>query len=330
MWSTRRRIALAFLAVVGAAIVVAGGSAGNRTAEVTFEAFPGPASVSYVENIAYTTTFKNTGGSNFTHVQSHQRVPVATFEGVEYPATLVASTCGAVIQGNEAVCAFGSLAPDQSLSATFVWQAPTIPSASGCDGCLTTKGRWLIKEGKPTNSNDEFPAGGINVPASLVDGAQETLRAGGYEIDSASCSGASAPGNLRTNQSIGLSNPITTKFCLPPFTLPPGQGFASTVTETLGNARHTEVCIAALGTNCGPGAVDANFFPGGVVTVVIRALLPKAIDVTKVFHNGVEMTPATCAATGDCVVSINSAKFNSSTKLWTIVVTSGKNGFYDF
>ena len=57
---TRWRLLVACLAVIGAAIAVAGGSAGNREGLVTFEALPGPGAVSYGENIAYRSTFDNT------------------------------------------------------------------------------------------------------------------------------------------------------------------------------------------------------------------------------------------------------------------------------
>jgi hypothetical protein len=39
------------------------------------------------------------------------------------------------------------------------------------------------------------------------------------------------------------------------------------------------------------------------------------------------MTATTCATAGDCVVSIG---LDKKTKIWTIVVTSGSNGYYDF
>ena len=112
-------------------------------------------------------------------------------------------------------------------------------------------------------------------------------------------------------------------------------GYATTITETSGNARHTDVCIAALGTNCGPGSIDQNFFlTGSVVTVVIKVAdaaiqtpAPGRETIDSVSHNGVLMTAATCAAAGDCVVSIN---LDNKTKIWTIVVTSGTNGYYDF
>ena len=97
MKRTRWRLLVACLAVASAAIAVAGGNAGNRTAEVKFDAFPGPASVTYKENIAYRVSIENTGNSTFTQMQFRQRVPVATVGTTQFPATLKASSCGAVV-----------------------------------------------------------------------------------------------------------------------------------------------------------------------------------------------------------------------------------------
>ena len=66
---TRGRLVVACVAVIGAAIAVAGGSAGNRNGIGTLEAVPGPGAVTYGENIAYKATFKNDSGSVFTQIQ---------------------------------------------------------------------------------------------------------------------------------------------------------------------------------------------------------------------------------------------------------------------
>jgi hypothetical protein len=113
---------------------------------------------------------------------------------------------------------------------------------------------------------------------------------------------------------------------------PTGQdrGYATVITETAGNAHHTEVCIAALGTDCVPGYEDEDFFGNWnkkVITVVIQAFIPKKPEVTTVSHNGVPMTADTCTNAGDCVVSIT---YDNPGKFYTIVVTSGSNGYYDF
>ena len=329
MGSTRLRLAFACLAILAAAIGAGGGSAGNRTADVTFDAFPGPGSVTYEENIAYTLTFENTGGSNFTHVEGRQRVPVATFEGTEYPATLIASTCGAVIQGNEAICSFGNLPPGSPpVEATLVWRAPTIPSATGCDGCLVSGSRWFIKEGKETNANEVFPS--EDVAASLLggEGTDEKLNAGSYEITA--CSDPLGAGSLRTNRVVSLADPVSSTFCIPSV-IPTATdlGHTTTITELPGNARHSEVCIAALGQDCTPGYLEADFSPE-VVTFVFRvadAALPKGYKITQVFHNGVLLTATTCAVNQECVLSI---KLDNKTKVWTIVATSPTNGLWDW
>jgi hypothetical protein len=341
------RLALGVVAVATAVTIVAGGSAGPRAAIATFAAFPGPGQVTYDELIAYRATFENTSGSSLTHVRFRQSVPVVG----TVAATFVTSTCPttpttvSTPTGPEWVCSFGQVpAGSPELKLTIVWRAPILTGdVDGCVGCLVSTGRWSVKEGinDPGDPNDTF--GKTTTFATMLagDGGQETLVAGGYEMASTSC-GTAGDGNLHTLPVISVpGNPISTTFCLPAgaFTLipsgSPDLGYATTIAETAGNARHTEVCIAALGTNCGPGYVDQNFFViGSVVTVVIQVAdaaiqtpAPGRETITSVSHNGVPMTAATCAATGDCIVSIN---LNNQTKIWTIVVTSGTNGSYDF
>lgn len=325
---TRGRLVVACLAVIGAAIAVAGGSAGNRTGVATFDAVPGPGAVTYEENIAYKATFLWTGGSAATHVEFRQTRPVATFGGVDYPATLVAATCDAAFQGNDLVCAFGKLsAGAPPVEVTVVWRAPTIPSPSGCPSCLETNGRFLVKEGvKTDDGNDTFPVGGIDVAARLLggEGTQETLTAGGYELGACTGGGSS----LKTNQAVSLANPVATSFCLPAFaTTATNLGLATTITELLGNAHQSEVCIAALGENCGDSYIAADFGPSATTFVftVASAALPKGYKITQVFHNGELLTDETCERTEnpECLVSID---LNNKTKIWTIVATSETNG----
>ena len=93
---------------------------------------------------------------------------------------------------------------------------------------------------------------------------------------------------------------------------------------------HTDVCIAALGTDCVQGYKDENFFGNWnkkVITVVIQAFVPKNPAITSVSHNGVTMDADTCKNAGDCVLSIT---YDNQGKFYTIVLTSGTNGFYDF
>lgn len=341
-----RQLVLACAGLVVAAFVASGGSAGPRDANATFEAFPGPGSVTYGELIAYRATFENASGSTLTKVRFRQTVPAA--QGVD--ATFDSSTCPStpttvtLTNGTrEWVCDFGSVSAGASeLALTIVWRVPTLASTSNCDGCLVSTGRWTVKEGTNDVSDPNDAFGLTTVPATLLAsgaGAAETLRAGGYETGAASCAEPTAAGNLRTNPALGVANPLSTKFCLPAFTIPAGSGdlgYATTITETAGNARHAEVCIAQLGTNCGPSSLDARFgivnnvAVGPFVTLVFQvadAALPKGYKINTVSHNGVAMTPATCAATGDCVLSID---LDNRTKVWTIVVTSSENGFYDW
>jgi hypothetical protein len=351
MRSTRLRLALVCLAVVGAAIGAAGGSAGNRTAEVTLEAFPGPA-VTAGENIAYRTSMKNTGSSNFTHVELRQRVPVAKTGGVDHPAMLVSSSCGAVVRNGEAVCTFGSLRSGATVSATLLWGAPT---GASCSGCLETDATWLIKEGKPTNANEAFKTDLVKASLLGGDGSQEKQQAGGYETASANCT--SATGNLHTNQALSSSNPVSSTVCLPAFTVPQGGvdlGLASLIVESSTHQHEgghpelgqSDVCVAAFGQNCGGTYTPQNFAPN-VVTFIFRihnsALTtvstlslkhggpppPSSKKITQVFHNGFLLPKCSVAPNyvHGCFVSITQ---DSSTKIWTVTARASTNGYWDW
>jgi hypothetical protein len=338
MIGTRLRLALAFLVLVGAVVLVSGGGAGPRLAAATFEAFPGPGQVTYDELIAYKAEFTTRSDSTLTHVRFRQTIPVAGTQ----PATFDDSTCPStpttrtMPDGTEEwICDFGQVpSGTPKLELTIVWRVPTlVDDADGCDGCLVSTGRWTVKEGvnDTTDPNDVF--GKTTVNATLLafgTDAEETLLAGGYEKSgTTSCADPDSPGNLRTNQVISsLTNPVSTKFCLPSFVIPvgdPNLGYATTITETPGNAHGTEVCIAALGTNCGESYVDATFGSPYVTHIfqVAAAALPKNYKITTVSHNGDELTDETCAATGDCVIDID---LDRKTKIWTIEVTSSTNG----
>ena len=207
----------------------------------------------------------------------------------------------------------------------MVWKAPTIPSQTGCVSCLVASGTWLIKEGRLSNpSTETFPVGPVPAQLLATDGSQETLRAGGYELGACTSGGSS----LKTNQAVGPSNPVATSFCLPAFaTSGTDIGLATTITEEQGNARKSEVCIAALGQNCGGTYTAADFGPSTVTYVFTVAddALPKGYKITQVFHNGELLTDETCERTEnpECLVSID---LNNKTKIWTIVATSETNG----
>ena len=345
---TRWRLLVACLAVIGAAIAVAGGSAGNRDGLVTFTAEPGPGAVTYGENIAYSSTFDNTtGSSTFTQVRFVQTRPSATLGLPEttYTAELEKTSCAAGAWfidtkndsnpvNDEFVCNVQSqLKPaDEPAKVVTVWSIPaTITDLDGCGACLKTKGKWLIKERKATNGNETFPKEGpLEVAAQLLagEGSEETQRAGGYELGACTATKKS----LSTNQDVNEDNPVATSFCLPPFeTSGVNVGIATTITEI--DAHTSEVCIADLGATCPASAEDAkDFGPDDFVTFEFRVAadaLPNGYKITQVFHNSTTALP-TCdpdVAPGDdgCVVSINLLN-EQGTKTWVIIARSETNG----
>ena len=347
------RLALACIAAASAVIFVGGGSAGPRLADVTFVAFPGPAEVTYGQQIAYKATFQNRSGTTLSHVIFRQGYP--TVNGVEASPVAGLNTCpttpGIVTKSDGShvwTCDFGNLAANApQVGLTVVWQVPPQGTATAnCVNCLISNGRWTVKEGvnDVSDPNDAFPSkDGINVPATLLasnSGGGEKLKAGGYVTQSASCADPSVAGSLQTNPDVNNANPVSTTVCLPPFGKPANGvdlGYVTTITETASNPRHSEVCVAALGSNCDPGYVDADFGlldPPQVITHVFHvadaALLPKGSKITAVSHNGGPATAqGACDSNGFCVLTIRLDNLKG-TKIWTIVVTSRTNGYFDW
>jgi hypothetical protein len=335
---------VACLAVLAAAIAVAGGSAGNRDGFVTFQAEPGPGAVTYGENIAYSSTFDNTtGNSTFTQIRYVQTRPKATLGGITYTAVLAKTSCAAGAWSipndadptdDEFVCNVqGQLSPaDPPAKVVTVWTIPaTITSAEGCGSCLTSAAKWLIKERKSTNGTETFPnPGPAVVTAQLLagQGSNETLRAGGYELGA--CTGSAK--SLSTNQDVNEDNPVATSFCLPPFaTSGVNIGIATTITETLDDPHTSNVCIAELGTTCDGTVIPKDFGPDFVTFEfhVAADALPSGYKITQVFHNSTTALP-TCdpdVAPGNdgCVVSINLVN-DQGTKTWVIIARSETNG----
>lgn len=340
-----RQLALICALVIAAMAVVGGGSAKPRTPDsvkADFRAFPGPGRVSYGEQIAYKATLENKSGSTLTKVTFRQTYPAADGIG---EATLIDHTCPTTPQDvtltdgtKQWVCDFGQQVANANLALTVVWQVPPPPEApTTCLGCLESTGGWTVKEGAndTTDPNDSF--GNATVKATLLASGEtgdELLEAGGYETSSASCDDTDAPGNLRTNPKIDEdANPVSTTVCVPvqiPLDNQVDLGYAVTITETQNNARHADVCIAKLGTNCEPGYVDAEFAAPYVTHVfqVADGALPRRYSITEVSHNGnPPLAEGECSAPGECVVSID---LDNRTKIWTIVVTSPTNGYWDW
>jgi hypothetical protein len=340
-------------------VLAGGGVAGKRTPlniPATFAAFPGPANVTYGEFISYKATLKNDSGTNLTHVKFRQiypevvrdgNAPVPTGPPVDSNCPTTPTTIQVTVDGvakSQWICDFGPVdASADQLTLIVVWNAPSVGStAVNCGGCLTSNGRWTVKEGANDTSdpNDTFPKPtGVDVPATLlaVGGTQETKRAGGYETAGASCADTEAAGNLRTNVDVTKDNPVSTTVCLPDFTLTAAQkklglGYATTITEA--NARSAQVCIADLGKSCDEsGPVDVTFTNALVTHIfhVAVAGLPKNYEITTVSHDGVALAacpvpnpnpdPAGC-------VTIVPPKGNY--KIWIIVATAPKNGLWDW
>jgi hypothetical protein len=329
------RLALLCGALVAAMIGVSGGSAGPRVAEVTFKAFPGPAKVSYDEQIAYRATFKNISGTTLTKVIFRQRYPVADGAYAEPVKSTCPSTPTTITTptGPEWICNFGNQsASAPPLTLIVVWQLPPLPATSNCPDCLVTNGRWTVKEATNdvSDPNDAIPPEGITVFATLLasnEGGEETLEAGGFETEGVTCADTTSHGNLETNPVVSLTNPVTSTVCLPPFTT---FGHAVTITETLGNPRHSDVCVAALDTDCGPTYIDATFGAPYVTHIfhVADAALPKNYKIRAISHNGnPALEEGECSSPSECVLLIH---LDHQTGIWTLIATSDSNGYFDW
>ena len=348
MKRARGRLLVICLAAVAAAFAVSGGSAGNRTANVTFEYLPGD-NFTYGQTFATETTITNTGSSMFTQLEVHQLIPTAAGNAV----TLEDSSCpgGADTVGNEVVCTFDQLGSKTTLTVTFLWQAP--PTGTGCTGCVTTDGYWIIKEGKPTNANEkfEFVDGAGPFLASLLgdDPSFERKRAGGYEtagVDVGDCTALF--NNLHTNPTLSKDDPVSSAVCLPAgFTIPSGSsalGYSSTITEVStkpSNGSHKElgqsiVCVAALGQACPPpGGLDPTPVNWGTqkarqIFRILQDALKGPKEITAVFHNGSKLPLCTelgaLSNPDGCVVAIYPPQAGASQAIWTVIADAPTNG----
>lgn len=333
---TRWRLLVACLVAVGVVVGAAGGGNGTRDAAVTFKVVPGPGRVTYVENFATTATFVWKGTSQPTQVEYRQTRPVATFEGSMHPAKLIAASCNVVFEGDVATCAFQKAG---TIKVTTVWEAPTIPSETGCDGCLTSNARFVVKEGVKTGDpNDTFPLDGITVAATLLagTGSDETLEAGGYEMQS--CTNPLGAGSLRTNQILSLENRVSTTVC-EPLSLTSFNGLATTILEgpRTGGAGHpylgqSTVCIASLGENCGPeGSYTPHDFGAEGFTIVIRvfdAALESGDSLKTLYHNGFPLPLCTVNPNYEhgCTVQEFKRSTGPGDKVWTGIGKARTNG----
>jgi hypothetical protein len=370
----RRQLALLCVAVGAAvAILVPGGSAAARTVAFTFEAVPGPGAVTYNENIAYRAKISNTSGSTLTHVIFRMRKPfVGPAAQPVAEASFQASTCPqnngqgvtvTIADGTvEWTCDFGNLPawtqnpetnPQKTLS--VVWQVPELAQAEDCEGCLNAPARLTVKEGvnDQTDPNDAFLPDNVQQPATLLStdtknvNSKNTKSAGGYETKA--CTNPAAP-SLQTKQALdALSNKVSTMVCVS--TIPTSAtdlGLATTILEGVlhpgnpgnPNLETSDVCVAALGANCGafgqytPQVFDADH----PITVVLRfadGALEKNQTITRVWHNYDPITnPDPLPLCGANPVPLNGClvqapeRSNGKVKFWTAIVKTRTNGWF--
>jgi len=348
----RARLTLAFLAVAGATLLVSGGSAGNRTAQVTFQALPGD-SVTYGETFKTTTSITNLGSSMFTHVEVHHKIPTTgATNGSASFVTASDASCAPVV--DEVVCSWDQLQSKGTQTVTFVWQAP--PSGTGCVTCLSVgQSYWLIKEGKPTNLNEQFPffdPPAVPFAATLLggDGSTEKKKAAGFETQGVgtepeNCSAGA--GNLHTN-SIGLTNadPVASTLCLPNFdgTGSFAFGYSAGISETSNQPTkglhkelgQSKVCVAATGQSCIDGVSSGESVNWGderarQIFSILESALKGSQTITKVYHNGKELPPCD-GPNGDpdfpqgCVVAIIPPADGSNPRIWTVIADAPTNG----
>jgi uncharacterized repeat protein (TIGR01451 family) len=326
----------ACLVILGGAIAVAGGSAGNRVGTPSLQA---TSAVTYGQNIAYTATFTNDGQSVFTHLTFTMAPPVV--EGTTLRATSPRASSGScAVDANDVLtCDFGQFRPeDPAASVTVVWKVPGDTSLPGCSDCLVATGTWLIDERKATNGNETFAAtervGLVGTSSDPALSARQ--RAGGYQLDGCSTSDPSST-SLSTDQALNAKdNPVSTSLCLPSgFAASVSEGLQSAITEPTKDspnyAHQSSLCVAQSGEDCdNPAATPHDFSPDKLTLTfrVAKEALPKRYQITGVSHDGgAPVAAGACDSSGFCVLSIH---LDKRAKVWTIVVASPTNGHFNW
>ena len=120
----------------------------------------------------------------------------------------------------------------------------------------------------------------VEVSAQLLARPRDrTRRSGPAGTSWGACSGNSK--SLSTNQAISLGNPVTSSFCLPPFTTSGvNVGIATSITELAGNARHDPRSASQRSAPPAPVAAAMDFGPA-MVTFEFRvwdAALPSRLQ----------------------------------------------------
>ena len=314
------RLAAACVAVVGAAILATGGSAGPRAADATFDAFPGPGQVTL-----------RTADRLQGDVQEHERhdaharhVPSALpgrrrrLKPTPVERTRARDSDDDPTRPGEWICDFGQPGPNAGPLASD----GRVEGADAGDRRATARtassrtaaGRSRRGE-RRLRTERAFPQGGKTVTATLLAsnaGGSELLKAGGYETGPRRAR-AERLGSLQTNPVVSLDEPRVDDGSASRRSrsrrAPRRSRLATTITETAGNAGTRRSASRDLGTNCGPTYIDADFAPPAVYPRVPRggrgAALPKNYTITTVSHNGGPPgARARATPNGFCVVSI--------------------------
>jgi hypothetical protein len=324
-------------AVAVLALAVGSAPAGNRNPDIVFDDFPGPDEVTFGQNVAYTASLENTGGSMFTHVVFRMNKPSTKVNGQTLYAELLYASCepnGPPFAGLTATgyqCPEIAQVPSGSdpVVNRLVWRTPST-SASGLscanpvvtDCVLTATGAWAIKENQP-GSNDTFP---VAESTDLLLQPNPT-KSGGYALTTVApgaCSTASA--NLVTNLAVDASNKIATAVCASTKpvgdTLNPGLVIEIDEGVTPYGAGFTEmssICIPNPGLSCPVSDDDTwTFSPAATHIFKVPEIgFPKGEKLDLAFHNG--QPHAGCSFVKE-----------NKTKIWTVTCPAAKNGDWRF
>jgi uncharacterized repeat protein (TIGR01451 family) len=331
---------VAALAVGGAlAVVAADAPANNRNPSAVLSGLPGPTTVTYGKNIAYTATFENTGKSMFTKVRFSNPIPTTTLGGTTYPATFKYASCPGTLTATAFVCdEIPQLGPGEEARVRIVWGTPSVDgsTSTGCqlsDACLTNFVVWSIKEGTGKEGSagpDTFVSNTVETSLLVV---PDATKAGGYPLSA--CTDPASQVTLQTNPSVGPANPIATKVCAPQ--MPQGDVFNPGLVVVIeegprgpnepGVTEVSEICMPQPGETC-PSTTRFPFdsaAPATFTFTIANSTLPKGTKITKVFHDGllVSTDPAVFP-------HVESIRIDTRTKTTTVVVKALENGRWGF
>jgi hypothetical protein len=307
------------LALSAVALGLAGSApAGNRDPLSELVVLPGPAGVTNGRNVALTGRLVNQQNSQFTHVVFNLPIPAG--------AAFVATSCATYsITAGVFSCDWGRLSSGSTAEVVVVLQTPSSGSA------MPAAGSWAIKEGRPTNTNENFATNPVSV--GLL-GAGDSANAGAFAMST--CTSPSTP-TLAT-PAVGPGNPLSTSVCAPNLPVIPIAGIAASIAERNhtgsdpGITQVSDICLPVPSSTCGAITTPFVFSPFATFTFQIdnstlgtgRPKCGGFRAITKVFHDGA-LVPAT--STDPQIVSITC---NAAAKITTVVVKSSENGKWDF